>query len=53
MYAIRSYYVVPSSNPDGMNMIAKHYMDSKGTKYEGGGLPRVYNKYVGHDNNRA
>lgn len=46
------YMMVPSSNPDGMDMVVKHYMDSKDTKYEGGSLPQVYNKYVGHDNNR-
>ncbi|MDX8338599.1 M14 family metallopeptidase [Draconibacterium sp. IB214405] len=46
------FMMVPSSNPDGMDMIVKHYMDSKGTKYEGGSYPKVYHKYVGHDNNR-
>ncbi|HPF52841.1 MAG TPA: M14 family metallopeptidase [Draconibacterium sp.] len=46
------YMMVPSSNPDGMDMVVKHYMDSKDTKYEGSSLPQVYNKYVGHDNNR-
>ena len=46
------YMMVPSSNPDGMDMIVEHYMQSKGTKYEGGSFPKVYNKYVGHDNNR-
>lgn len=46
------FMMVPSSNPDGMDMMVKHYMDSKDTKYEGGSLPQVYNKYVGHDNNR-
>ncbi|QGY45636.1 hypothetical protein GM418_18745 [Maribellus comscasis] len=46
------YMMVPSSNPDGMDMIVEHYMQSKDTKYEGGGFPKVYHKYVGHDNNR-
>ncbi len=46
------YMILPSSNPDGMDMIVHHYMDSKGTKFEGGNYPAVYNKYVGHDNNR-
>lgn len=46
------YMMVPSSNPDGMDMIVKHYMESKDTKYEGGSYPNVYHKYVGHDNNR-
>ncbi len=46
------YMMVPSSNPDGMDMIVHHYMDTKDTKYEGCSYPGVYNKYVGHDNNR-
>ena len=46
------YMIVPSHNPDGMDMVVNHYMNSKGTKYEGGSLPEVYHKYVGHDNNR-
>ena len=46
------YMMVPSHNPDGMDMVIDHYNRSKGTKYEGGYLPKVYHKYVGHDNNR-
>lgn len=46
------YMMVPSHNPDGMDMVVNHYNQSKGTKYEGGSLPVVYHKYVGHDNNR-
>ncbi|MFO8236415.1 MAG: M14 family metallopeptidase [Bacteroidales bacterium] len=46
------YMMVPSHNPDGMNMIINHYKEYKGTKYEGSSYPGVYNKYVGHDNNR-
>ena len=44
--------IVPSHNPDGMDLVVNHYNSSKGTKYEGGNLPVVYHKYVGHDNNR-
>jgi len=44
--------VVPNHNPDGMDMVVNHYQKYKGTKYEGGSLPAVYHKYVGHDNNR-
>jgi hypothetical protein len=44
--------VVPSHNPDGMDMIVNHYKKYKGTKYEGSSMPGVYHKYVGHDNNR-
>ncbi|MDX1285430.1 MAG: M14 family zinc carboxypeptidase, partial [Draconibacterium sp.] len=46
------YMIIPSHNPDGMDMVVDHYMGSKGTKYEGGSMPQVYHKYVGHDNNR-
>ncbi|MBT3385492.1 MAG: hypothetical protein HN955_08405 [Prolixibacteraceae bacterium] len=46
------YMIVPSHNPDGMDLVVNHYNNSKGTKYEGGNLPVVYHKYVGHDNNR-
>jgi len=46
------YMMVPCHNPDGMDLVVNHYNKSKGTKYEGGSLPVVYHKYVGHDNNR-
>ncbi|MCP4723918.1 MAG: hypothetical protein GY863_02720 [bacterium] len=43
----------PSANPDGVQLIADHYMSyiNKG-EMQPPSLPRVYNKYVGHDNNR-
>ena len=44
--------VVPCHNPDGMDMVVENYRKYLGTKYEGSSLPRVYHKYVGHDNNR-
>ncbi len=44
--------VVPTHNPDGMDMVVKHYRDTLGTPYEGSRLPGVYHRYVGHDNNR-
>ncbi len=46
------YMVVPSHNPDGMDMVVNHYKKYKDTPYEGSRLPGVYHKYVGHDNNR-
>ena len=46
------YMMVPSHNPDGMDMVVGHYNKYKGTKYEGSSMPGVYHKYVGHDNNR-
>jgi hypothetical protein len=44
--------MVPSHNPDGMDMVVEHYREYVGTNYEGSRLPQVYHKYVGHDNNR-
>ena len=44
--------VVPSINPDGTQMIADWYMEYVGTPYEAAGLPWLYQKYSGHDNNR-
>jgi hypothetical protein len=44
--------VVPSINPDGTQMIADWYMKYVGTPYEAAGLPWLYQKYAGHDNNR-
>jgi hypothetical protein len=46
------FLVVPCFNPDGQIMIADWYEKYKGTKYEGGAMPWLYHKYVGHDNNR-
>ena len=46
------FMVVPNHNPDGMQMVVENYRKYKSTPYEGCSLPGVYNKYVGHDNNR-
>jgi hypothetical protein len=40
-------------NPDGMDLVADHYMRNKDPqKRSMQGLPRLYQKYIGHDNNR-
>jgi hypothetical protein len=39
-------------NPDGMTMVAEWYMDHVGTEFEGSRMPWLYNRYIGHDNNR-
>jgi hypothetical protein len=44
--------IMPSINPDGTQMIADWYMKYAGTEYEATGLPWLYQKYAGHDNNR-
>ena len=46
------YMMVPSHNPDGMDLVVENYKKYRGTQYEGASLPQVYHKYVGHDNNR-
>ncbi|WP_228236766.1 M14 metallopeptidase family protein [Allomuricauda sp. M10] len=42
----------PSLNPDGQDIIANWYMGNVGTPYETARTPWLYQKYVGHDNNR-
>lgn len=44
----------PTINPDGQSMVADYYMARVGTPQEAQGmnLPRLYQEYVGHDNNR-
>lgn len=44
--------LVPSSNPDGNILVVDWYNKWLGTEYEGAPMPYLYNKYVGHDNNR-
>ncbi|WP_242653221.1 M14 family metallopeptidase [Sphingomonas jatrophae] len=44
--------IMPSLNPDGHDMVHDWYMKYVGTPYEGGPMPWMYQKYVGHDNNR-
>jgi hypothetical protein len=40
-------------NPDGMELVSDWYMrNTDQTKREFGTLPRLYQKYIGHDNNR-
>lgn len=46
------YLLFPSINPDGQDMVVKWYNKYLGTPYEGANFPFLYNKYVGHDDNR-
>ncbi len=45
--------MVPSANPDGQHLVADWYDSTIGTPWEGrASMPRLYQKYAGHDNNR-
>jgi hypothetical protein len=41
-----------SINPDGQNMVAEWYHSNVGTPYEVSPMPWLYQRYIGHDNNR-
>ncbi len=46
------FILVPSLNPDGVDIVGNWARKTMGTPHEGTVPPELYQKYVGHDNNR-
>src|SRR5262245_52225911 len=44
--------LIPNINPDGTTLVVDWYRKMKGTPFEESSPPELYQKYIGHDNNR-
>src|SRR2546426_396798 len=46
------FLLVPSLNPDGLDIVVNWYKRNLKTPYEAAPVPEIYHHYAGHDNNR-
>ncbi|MBI4519197.1 MAG: hypothetical protein HY701_00045, partial [Gemmatimonadetes bacterium] len=46
------FLLVPSLNPDGLDIVVNWYRKNLNTPFDGAPVPELYHHYVGHDNNR-
>jgi hypothetical protein len=46
------FILVPSLDPDGVDIVTKWYRYTLGSEWEGTSPPQLYQKYIGHDDNR-
>jgi hypothetical protein len=44
--------LIPSANPDGVDIVGNWYRDKLGGAFEGKDPPELYHHYAGHDDNR-
>ncbi len=44
--------ILPCTNPDGLEQVVAWYRRTVGTPHEASGMPELYQRYAGHDNNR-
>lgn len=44
--------LIPSMNPDGVDIVSNWYRKTLNTKFEGSSPPELYHWYAGHDDNR-
>jgi hypothetical protein len=44
--------IMPSANPDGLDLVHEWNESTRGGAFEGSSPPELYQRYAGHDNNR-